>query len=295
MGLNTQVWVSQIQKNFYPDSSFLRETSDFSGLVEHDVINMAEAGIDPKVMINNTTYPVKMAERADTNHEIVLDEFSTENTVVREAEKVELSYDKVESVIFSHRNSLQAACAKKAAHAIAPAENTDFTPIIGTTGAEVDGFKCLTVADILDLKTAFDEMDAPLDGRVLVLSPRHLRDLILADLECFKDITDITNGQPRMFAGFKIYPFTKVPTYSKTGAKNAYGAKAADGDRPASFAFCKSEVMRADGSFTMFERLRDPEERGDIIGFSKRFVCLPIRNKGIGAIVPTAAATTPTA
>ena len=80
MGLNTQVWVSQIQKNFYPDSSFLRETSDFSGLVEHDVINMAEAGIDPKVMINNTTYPVKMAERADTNHEIVLDEFSTENT-----------------------------------------------------------------------------------------------------------------------------------------------------------------------------------------------------------------------
>ena len=281
MGLNTQVWVSQIQKNFYPDSSFLRETSDFSGLVEHDVINMAEAGIDPKVMINNTTYPVKMAERADTNHEIVLDEFSTENTVVREAEKVELSYDKVESVIF--------------AHAIAPAENTDFTPIIGTTGAEVDGFKCLTVADILDLKTAFDEMDAPLDGRVLVLSPRHLRDLILADLECFKDITDITNGQPRMFAGFKIYPFTKVPTYSKTGAKNAYGAKAADGDRPASFAFCKSEVMRADGSFTMFDRLRDPEERGDIIGFSKRFVCLPIRNKGIGAIVPTAAATTPTA
>lgn len=295
MGLNTQVWVSQIQKNFYPDSSFLRETSDFSGLVEHDVINMGEAGIDPKVMINNTTYPVKMAERADTNNEIVLDEFSTENTVVREAEKVELSYDKVESVIFSHRNSLQAACAKKAAHAIAPAENTDFTPIIGTTGAEVGGFKCLTVADILDLKTAFDEMDAPLDGRVLVLSPRHLRDLILADLECFKDITDITNGQPRMFAGFKIYPFTKVPTYSKTGAKNAYGAKAADGDRPASFAFCKSEVMRADGSFTMFDRLRDPEERGDIIGFSKRFVCLPIRNKGIGAIVPTAATTTPTA
>ena len=35
----------------------------------------------------------------------------------------------------------------------------------------------------------------------------------------------------------------------------------------------------------MYARENDPEERGTIVGFDKRFIALPIRNKGIGAIV----------
>jgi hypothetical protein len=35
----------------------------------------------------------------------------------------------------------------------------------------------------------------------------------------------------------------------------------------------------------MYERVNDPELRGTVIGFDKRFIALPIRNKGIGAIV----------
>lgn len=35
----------------------------------------------------------------------------------------------------------------------------------------------------------------------------------------------------------------------------------------------------------MYIRMDDPEERGTIVGFDKRFIAVPIRNKGIGAIV----------
>ena len=56
--LNKQIWVNHLSGNFYPDSSFLKHVRDFSTLVDNDVINMAEAGVDPNVYINNTTYPI---------------------------------------------------------------------------------------------------------------------------------------------------------------------------------------------------------------------------------------------
>ena len=43
--------------------------------------------------------------------------------------------------------------------------------------------------------------------------------------------------------------------------------------------------MKADGEVYMYIRMDDPELRGTIVGFDKRFIAVPIRNKGIGAIV----------
>jgi len=34
----------------------------------------------------------------------------------------------------------------------------------------------------------------------------------------------------------------------------------------------------------MFETLKDPKTRADIVGFQQRGLSMPIRNKGIGAI-----------
>ena len=50
-GLAKEVWINQLTKKFYPDSSFLNYTKDFSSLVENDAINMADAGVDPDVLI----------------------------------------------------------------------------------------------------------------------------------------------------------------------------------------------------------------------------------------------------
>ena len=116
---------------------------------------MAEAGVDPKVLINNTTYPIKVVSRVDKPIRIELDTFETENTLVRRPEAIEYSYDQLESVLMGHRNTLRAKTASKAAHAYAPQENTDYTPVIGTTGDVVSGRKRLSIEDILNLKRTF--------------------------------------------------------------------------------------------------------------------------------------------
>ena len=284
--MNKQVWVDQLMENFYPDSTFLKHTKDFSSLVDNDVINLAEAGIDPEVLINNTAYPIAVVQRVDTPIKIELDKFETKNTLIRRPEVIEYAYSQLESVLMGHRNTLRAKTALKAAHAFAPAGNTANTPVILTGGESYNGRRRMTVEDILNLKEKFDEADLPLENRFLVLHPSHLSDLILIDVKAFKDITDIVNGQPKTFAGFGILQFSKPAYYNvNTLAKIAFGAVPAATDKFCSFAYHSEEVMKADGDVSMYIRENDPEQRGTIVGFDKRFIALPIRNKGIGAIV----------
>lgn len=286
MALNKEVWVNQLKENFYPDSNFLKHVLDFSGDVDNNKIHLAEAGIDPKVLINNKTYPIAIVGREDVDCEIPLDKFETENTIVRRPDAVEYAYDKLESVLRQHRATLQKAVAVKAAHAIAPNEDTKFTPIVSTTGETVKGRKRLTFADILALKERFDDVEVPLDRRFLILHPKHVSDLLLEDLKLFKDLTNIIDGEPTKFAGFGCFSFAHMPTYTITGNKYTKVAfKEEETANFASIAFYGDEVMKADGDIYMYSKVDDPEERATIVGFDKRFVCMPIRNKGIGAIV----------
>ena len=247
---------------------------------------MAEVGVDPDVLINNNTYPISVQEREDTPLSIQLDLYETTNTIVRKPQAVELAYNKLESVIYGHRQSLQAKAGTKAAHAFTPTKDTEFTPVITTTGDLNDGFKRLVPENILKLKRRFDELDINSDNRNLVLCPAHLEDLILYDLKAFKDLTEWKDGKPSRFAGFNILQFTKTPTFNaNTMQKKAFGAVKDTNDTYCSFAFASDEVMKADGQVNMYITEHDPKERATIIGFDKRFIALPIRNKGIGAIV----------
>ena len=286
--LQKEIWVNQIKENFYPDSSFLNYAKDFSGLVENHAINMAEAGVDPKVLINNTTYPIKIVQRVDKPIRVELDLFETENTLVRRPEVIQYSYDQLESVLMGHRNILRARTAEKAAHAFAPSEDSEFTPVIQTTGEAIGARKRLTIEDILLLKERFDDVCIPLENRYLVLNPKHVSDLILYDTKAFKDITDIVNGQPKRIAGFSVLQTSITPKYNSTDAtKKPFSEEIKATDTFCSFAFQGDEVMKADGEIYMYSKEDDPGERGTIVGFDKRFIAVPIRNKGLGAIVST--------
>ena len=95
MALNREVWIDQVKEGFYPDDSFLQKATDYSQFVDHNRLHIASAGIDPKVLVNNTTYPISVIGRDDEDNEIRLDKFETENTIVRRPEALEYSYDKL--------------------------------------------------------------------------------------------------------------------------------------------------------------------------------------------------------
>lgn len=214
--------------------------------------------------------------------------FETENTIVRRPDAIEYSYDKLESVIRQHRSTLRKAVTMKATHAIAPQTDTADTPLVTTSGALVGTRNRLTFADILALKERFDDADIPQDRRYLVLHPKHVSDLLLEDLKIFKDITNIKDGEPLKFAGFGCFSCSTMPTYKTVDGKLVKVEHGGDATNAfASVAFYADEVFKADGEVYMYATYDDPKERATIVGFDKRSIVLPIRGKGIGAIVST--------
>lgn len=288
-GLNHEIWLTEILEKFYPDWSFLTESRDMSSMVEHNTINLADAGADPAVLIDNNTYPVDFAQRTDSPIALPLHTLDTEGTLVRNAEEIETAYDKMNSVVMGHRNALANQASRMAAHAWAPAEDGTDTPVIRSTGDADNGFKRLTLDDLIKARAAFDKEDVPYGDRILVLHPDHYAHLIAEDKDLFKNFI----GQKPGFElfGFKTYGYSKTPIFNKTtGEKVALGAAAAPStDTISSIFYQKSEVMRAMGTVEMFSRLRDPEQKGDIINFQMRFTALPLRGKAIGAVISAAA------
>lgn len=283
-GVNKEIWISDIMEGFYPASDFLSRAVDMSAWVEFNTINLAEAGVDPNVLINNTTYPVATTPRTDNPLVLPLATYDSENTVVRNVEEMESAYDKRASVTRQHQNAIRKKTVQHALHNYAPNATAAYTPVNITSGAAdaaAGGTKAMTLKDVTLIAEAFSKLDAPSEGRMAVLHPTHLRQLLNEDATLNKIFMDQKEGQPLRYAGFDMYVNSQTARYNTTtSAKVAFGAAPAGTDSVAStLFFVGSEVMRADGTWDMFVREKDPEQRGDIIGFQKRGLYLPIRSK----------------
>lgn len=281
MAIEKERWIAAIQEELIPDISFLARSVDMSEFVEYNKINMAEAGVDPKVLVDNASFPIASAQRADNPLELALHTFDTENTIVRNIEEKESSYSKMESVVRSHRASLRRQIGAYAAASWSPSANGDFTPVRATTGAANRyGQKAMSFEDILQLRNWFTGHDVPVDSLVLVLNSIHEADLMAEDMKLYKEMI---SGN-KIF-GVDFYVTSVLPWYTAAdGTKKAFGsAVVPDTDTQGSLMYCDTEVMRAVGSIEVFARYKDPQERGDVVGFQQRFTALPIRNKYISA------------
>ncbi len=278
--LAPEIWTSDVKDNFFPDTSFMSEPSDFSYAVNADAINMAEAGADPSVLKNNTTYPVSTADAGDTPIRKVLDYYDTTTTVVRNAIAVELNYNQRQLYTAKHKRVLLQKISNDGAYAYAPLQAATLNPVLDATGDSAS----VILDRIIELQTAYNNMDAPTDGRILVMHPNHISIVAKEDKTLFKSF-EATPG--KMLFGFKVYQYTASPLYVKsTGVKAAQGV-AFNGSIHArcSFSFLKDETMKAMGTLTMFSLMNDPALKGDSFNFQQRAYVDKIRNRYAGAIL----------
>lgn len=270
--------------NFYPRTSWLIESTDLSEFVENNTINLSEAGADPAVRVNNTSWPIPVAPRTDTPHALPLDTLDTENVLVRNVEEMEMSFGKMESVLMGMRETLRTAQGKRASFFWAPDQDGSFTPVIKSTGTTVSGRKLLKIKDIITLQGTYNDLDAPDEGRILKLSAQGMADLQAEDMDLFKSF--IQQGQGFMLYGFKTYWSNQNPVYDSNEDKKAIGAAPDPGDlKCLAQSWVKTEVARCSGDTIMFATEKDPGQRGDIVGFQQRFLALPKRGKLMGAII----------
>lgn len=282
-GLIPEIWTDQIMENIIEGDAILMEMTDMDEFVNYGVINLAEAGLEPNVLENNTTYPVAIAERADGALALPLMRFDTENTVIRRSEEKQLTYNKRESVIRGHRNSLVKRMVRRSLHAIAPTADATGRVLMPTTGVDNgSGFKRLKFDDIIQAESRLNEDGVDPNDRNLVLSSQHRADLLKEDKVLYNQI--LKDGT---IYGFKLHtktPKALLPYYvAATGVKVAFGAAVLPSHVAASVFWTKSEVMRAKEDAELFLTEKDAGARGDIMGFQMNYLSMPIRNFGIGA------------
>lgn len=292
-GLLKEVWLAAIMENYYRQASHLKRSQDMSGFVNNNAINLAEAGSVPKVLKNNTIYPVPMAARNDNAIRLQLDYYDTEGTVISNAEAVQYAYNKLSSVTWNHSMALLERFSDIASYNWSPTQDATNTPCFATSGADRgDGRKSFSFADIAKMEQQFTQKKFPKMGRILVLSPQHKADLLVQDAQLFKSFADLKSGQVLNLYGFEIYEYGGYATYNgSTGVKRTVADDlsfdaAAGTDSPSSLFYCEGEVMHAIGDMDMFftPKSTSVSLRSDAIGVQARFIASSIRNKAAGVV-----------
>lgn len=291
-GVYTEVWTGEMVKALRSDNvaPWLDGLPDYSAYSENEIIHLVDIGADPNVLINNTTYPIPVVSVEDGDIPLSLDKFQTEATRVTDDELKAISYPKMQSVVERHREAISISKYRKAIHAFGPQTNTTNTPVIATTGANDNGRRRITRADIILLKKRFDEAGVPTDGRRLVLCSDHIADLLMVDQKFADQYYNYTSGKIANLYSFQVFEYQSNPYYSNAGAKLAFKATPSAGQYQASVAFYAPRMFKATGTtkFYYSDATTNPTMQESVCNFRHYFIALPKKQEAIGAIYSAA-------
>jgi hypothetical protein len=286
MPIQKEIWAADIAGKLFPDNSWMLQSVDDSMWCDGKMVHLAQAGILPNVVKSRTTVPAAASQRTDTDATYELAEYTSEPTVIRDIEEVEVNYMKRQSVLMSH--------AKMINHQIANWIQYEWMPelasvIIRTTGANTAANSTLpgatgtrkkaTLSDFNKLRTLFTDMDVPEDGRCLLM-PSYMHDGLIEDnLQILTNLVAqgdamLTQGKISRLFGFNIYqrsrkntiafdnsatPIRQLPTTPFGAASNA-----------AALAWHPDFVRRAKGEVKVYDDLDNPLYYGSLFSVAAR-------------------------
>ncbi len=291
-----EVWTGEVIKalSTAEKATFLDGITPYDRYVsavgdEAQAIHLVYMGVEPEVLINNTTYPIPLQVLDQEDVVIQLDKFQTKVTPVTDDELYALSFEKIATVKDKHASAIAKSKIAKAIHALAPSGDTEKMPVIVTTGADDGtGRRKLVWADLLTFKRKLDKLQVAAEGRRLVLCNDHLNDLLESD-EKFKDqFYSSATGQLYNRYGFEFHNYINMPYFTvATKTKKSFASVPGVGDRQATVFFSLERAAKAQGWTKMYfsEAKSDPEHQRNLINFRHHFIVMPTREEARGAII----------
>lgn len=306
-GVEVEMWANYIIERFWKQNAFLqRAFSDDDKVLGGKIVHIPQPGSKPQVMKNRQSFPAAAIRRTDTDLVYTLDEYTTDPTHIADAEKVELSYDKINSVYGDHAGVI----AEDAAGDLIVKWLTDLpqTSFIKTTGdATTDilegatGSRKKTVhSDLRKWQRKFDKANVPEEGRQAMFSAAMMDEFLesLSNTQ-YRDFSQYVNAKEGVIGrlyGFDILKRSEVAVGYDTGGGvlgiRPYGSAIESGDFDVSMVWQKDAVARALGEVKFFENPDRAEYFGDV--YSALLRCGGRRrradNLGIGVIIQDTAA-----
>lgn len=297
MALNKQIWQNTIVENFFPENSFAAKSVDDSQYVNFKTVHIPNAGLPSGVKKNRTEYPATATLREDHDKEYTIDEFTTDPVHISNAETVELSYDKRNSVINQDRQQLIMVAHESLLREWAKNATIERCTgkIVAAEGSHVTGYrKTISKANVSHLQYLFNKDNIPVEGRYLLLDALMYQDLIddltEKELMAFQQAADVKKGVVGQLYGFSIMQRSSVLVENADNIKE-FAADEAAADNLAGIAWQQDCVSRALGDVQMFANTNDATFYGDVYSFLVRTGGSKRRydNKGVIVLAQAAA------
>ncbi len=308
MAIQREIWVQDIVENIYKANPWLLCVYNADQYVmQGKVVHLPQSGAAPSVKKNRSSLPATVTKRTDTDITFSLDEFTSDPVHIGNAEEVETSYNKRDSVLSDTKNALSETVADVLLEAYAPTKETNklYTSgdaVAATAPSATGNRKAIQTKDLSRMQALFNKQNIPAVERYALLPADMYQQLVEQMSEtqyaAFSRAADPEKGTVGELYGFKIMCRSSVMIYGADGVCKTTGAAAATTDCEAALFWQKNSILKAVGDIKFFESMDEPTYYGDIYSALVRAGARIRRadEKGIAVMIQTtvAASTTPT-
>jgi hypothetical protein len=291
MAVNVEMWQPLVKEALFKSNEFLgtfKNTDEY--VVGGSVVHIPQSGGPSNAVKNRSTLPATVVKRTDTDIVYPLDEYTTDPRLITNIDQVELSYDKMSSIIREDTQVIMELAGDNILYDAA--KNCVSGSKIATTGsaaaATASGAtgnrKIITEAELRAAKKLLNKQSVPMNDRYLLIDSDML-DQLMSDNSlryAFQKTVDLKEGSlPRLF-GFQIIERSSVLVVDNSQAVKAPGAASATSDSAAALFYQRDMLERALGDINVFEDTKSPTYYGDIISFLLRAGSRANRTDGKG-------------
>lgn len=300
MAITREIWLSTIVEGLFADNSMISKAFNADEFVNMGkTVHIPNAGAASGVEKNRTVFPAVVTTRTDNDLTFNLDEFTTNPIRIPNADTVELSYSKRDSVIRTDRAKLIQDITEdilfKWSPLAANSIETTGAAVLAHTASATGNRKAFTKEDVLTVATLFNSQDVPMVGRYLgvdaVMYAQLINSLTANEAVGFHAVVDIKNGVLGNLHGFNIMMRSRVARYTGAGLAKAWPTAGSATDCAAALAWYENSVCRALGEVDMFETEKSPLYYGDVYSFLERAGGRPMRT-GVEGLLAIRQATT---
>jgi hypothetical protein len=273
--VQVEFWVKYIMERLWKDNAFLQHAySDDQYVVGGSIVHIPQPGAKPTIVKNRSSFPAAAVRRTDTDITYVLDEYTSDPTHIQDAEKVELSYSKIDSVYGDHAGTLVETVADD--FLIKWLTGITSTGIVRTTGAatsakvsgQTGNRKAYVHADLKKARTLMNLQKVPANDRFHLIEENmadELTDSLTAtQYRDFSQYYDAATGVIGKLYGFNIMTRSSVAMATAANVINPLGTAVAATNNVVSMCWQKNAVARALGEKKFFEDKNSPLYYGDV-------------------------------
>jgi hypothetical protein len=272
MAIQRELWAEMIAEELRAKIDPLKMFAmDLSEYAQGTTIHVPVAGATT-ILKNNSSWPMDVSERTDTVVDITLNTYHWSPIRITQADKVQLSYDKMASLY----NSLNGGLGERLlVESLISMTHYTATKWVATTGAAyvahapgaTGNRKGLTGADLRAAAGILDKQKVPIAERYLVVDSIMFWQLV-DDLSYNADRVDVINGLPSITTplyGFTVVSVPQVVYFTNGGVIRDYGNAGTTTDFAAALAIQKSCVGFGMSDVETFVDEGNPLYQGDIL------------------------------